>query len=270
MKVAIIGANGFLGKNLVTECINKNWDVTCIYNKSWNNIPSNLNKISILQFLKTKDSFEIIFLVAAKIDQLSIEALIKSNFELPLKVAKKYKNTRIVFSSSVSAYGTHKSFISENSPFNNPNAYGISKIMGEFALGINTNHSIVRFSSIYGKGMNQSTFIPKIIDQAKKTGRITIFGDGSRLQDYIYIKDAVRILIETGVNKKTGIFLGVYGKSYSNLKMSKIVSRQLNNPRIIFKNRDINPSFKYDNSWTLETLKLKPDFSPEEGIKEML
>ena len=178
--------------------------------------------------------------------------------------------SRIVFSSSVSVYGTHKSFIKENSPFNNPNAYGTSKIMGEFALNINTNHSIVRFSSIYGNDMNQSTFIPKIIDQAKKTGQITILGNGSRLQDYIYIKDAVRILIETGINKKTGIFLGVYGKSYTNFKMSKIISKQLDGSGIIFKNRDDNPSFKYDNSWTLGVLKLKPGFSPEKGIKEML
>lgn len=273
MKVLMIGANGFLGRNLVRKCLELDWDTDCIYHKEKNFIPKQCKTFHIDDLEEIKDQYGAIFLLSAFIPEDKTTAdkeLLEVNVKIPMRVSAKFKKSKIVFSSSASVYGIHNSIIRENSSFNNPDSYALSKLSAEFVLRFNINYQIVRFSSIYGTGMTHKTFIPKLIEQARKNQKLLLYGKGSRLQNYIYVEDAVGYLISAASQKKSGIYLGVGKRSYSNTGVARLVQNLFPGCETQYSGEDTSPSFVYDNSLTQKMLKFKPRFSLEEGIRSML
>lgn len=270
MKVLIIGANGFLGRNLVRKCLDLGWDVDCVYNNEKKFIPKKCKSYHIDDLEKIKDSYSAIFLLSAFIPQdksvISDERLLEVNINIPLRVVRKFKKSKIIFSSSTLVYGIHNSIISENSSFNSPNSYALSKLAGEYIVSFTANYQIVRFPSIYGNGMNTKTFIPKLLEQAKQKKKITLFGNGSRLQNYLYIEDAVGYLLSAMSQEQPGIYLGVYGKSYSNTEVARIIQKVITGCNINYEGEDNSPSFIYNNSITKQLLGFNPIYNLETGI----
>lgn len=273
MKVLVIGANGFLGRNLVRKCLELDWDTDCIYHKEKNFIPKQCKTFHIDDLEEIKDQYDAVFLLSAFIPEdktIAGEKLLEVNVKIPMRVSAKFKKSKIVFSSSASVYGIHNSIIRENSSFNNPDSYALSKLSAEFVLRFNINYQIIRFSSIYGEGMMHKTFIPKLIEQARKNKKLLLYGKGSRLQNYIYVEDAVDYLMSTVNQNKSGIYLGVFNRSYSNTEVAKVIQKYIPGCKIRYSGEDTSPSFVYDNSLTQKMLKFKPRFSLEEGIRSML
>lgn len=274
MKTLVIGANGFLGRNLVQKALKMGWGVDCVYHTDKSFIPSQCNSFHIDELYKLKNLYDVVFLLSAFIPygnyNLADQRLLDVNIKIPFTVLDKFNKSKIVYSSSTAVYGNHNSTIFENSSFNNPTLYGLSKLAAESILKFHPDFQIVRFSSIYGKGMNSKTFLPKVIEEAKKNKKITIFGDGSRLQDYLYIDDAIAYLIAASKNKESGIYLGVYGKSYSNTDLAKIIQKFIKDCKIYYEGEDKSPSFVYNNSLTTKLLNFRPQYSLEKGIEDML
>src|SRR5690606_21925531 len=86
--------------------------------------------------------------------------------------------------------------IDESTPVSASTPYALSKLWGEQIVSKQRDFAILRLSSVYGAGMTPHTFIHRIIQQALDTGRITIFGRGDRLQNYIYVDDAANMLMQ--------------------------------------------------------------------------
>lgn len=274
MRVAVVGANGFLGRNIVNKLLSENIELTCVYNHRKNFIPDFCEKLSIEKFLEEKNNYDTLYLVAATIPYHDMNSLDTSQFDtnicLPLKILEAFQKATIVFSSSVSVYGNHNDVITEDSSFNNPSIYGQTKLAAEILLKFHQNTQIIRFSSLYGKGMTSATFLPKIIEHAKKTKEITLYGDGSRLQDYLHIDDAVMYCITAAAQKKSGIYLGVNGTSYSNLEVANIIKDYYPEIIITKKDVDMSNSVRYDNSYTRKILDFTPKVKLKEGIKDIL
>lgn len=274
MKVLVIGSNGFLGRNIVKKCLEKGWSVDCVYNKQKKYIPSDCKSFFIEELFERQRNYDLIFLFAAFIPHeshdLASGKLLEINIKLPLRIAERFQKSRIIFSSSVAVYGEHTSVISEKSSFNSPNLYGLSKLSAETLLKFHPNYQIIRFSSLYGKGMNPTTFIPHVIQEAKENKKITIFGDGSRLQDYLYIDDAIEYCMKAVDRKESGIYLSVYGKSYSNTAVAKIIHKLIPDCSIEYTGEDTNPSFVYNNALSRELLNFTPLFNLESGLREII
>lgn len=278
MKVLVIGANGFLARFLVRKCLELGWNVNCVFNKEKKFIPKNCKTFHIDDLEKITDYtdyYDVIFLLSAFIPEKETEVvpdkrLLDVNIQVPLRVVNSFKKSKIIFSSSTSVYGAHNSVIFENSSFNNPNNYALSKLSAEFILKFSANYQIVRFSSIYGEGMTLKTFIPKLLEQAKTNKKLMLFGTGARLQNYVYIEDAVGYLISAVSQKNSGIYLGVAERSYSNTEVARVVQNLVPGCKIQYSGEDDSPSFVYDNSYSQKILKFKPRFSLEEGIRSML
>ncbi len=162
----------------------------------------------------------------------------------------------------------HDSVIYENSSFNNPDNYALSKLSAEFIVRLCTNYQIIRFPSIYGADMTHKTFIPKLLEQAKKE-KITLYGDGARMQNYINVEDAVGYLISASNQKESGIYLGVFNRSYSNKEVAKCVHKFIPKCKIQYIGKDNSPSFVYNNLLTRKQLGFEPKISLEEGIGRM-
>lgn len=275
MNILVIGANGFLGRNLVRKCLELDWNVNCVFNKEKTFIPKDCKTFHIDDLEKITDHYDVIFLLSAYIPEVKSEVmtdkrLLDVNIKIPLRVVSKFKKAKIVYSSSALVYGSHNSVIFENSPFNNPDNYAMSKLSAEFILKFSPNYQIIRFPSIYGQGMTHKTFIPKLLEQATKGKKMMLFGTGSRLQNYIFIEDAVGYLIAAASLKKSGIYLGVAERSYSNTEVARVVQNLVPGCKIQYSGEDHSSSFVYNNSYSQKVLKFKPHFSLEKGIRSML
>ena len=274
MKVLVLGANGFLGRYLVKRCLREKWEVDCVYNKNRGNIPRECKLFNINELQKVSKSYDVVFLLAAHIPYQNFELpdkrFIETNIKAPLSLIEKFRKSKIVFSSSISVYGAHKSKISETSSFRNPTLYGLGKLSTEFILSFHPDYQIIRFSSLYGKGMSQNTFIPKILKQARKEKTIILWGKGFRRQDYLYVEDAVDYLLATVSRKESGIYLGVHGKSYTNTQVAKIVQKFSSQCKIKYTGKDNSPFFVYNNLVTRKLLNFTPKVSFYEGSKKLM
>lgn len=84
------------------------------------------------------------------------------------------------------------------------NTYGLQKVEIEEALRFisrvsSMGHQIIRLSNPYGPGQNPRGplgLVTKLVYQTLHHEKITIFGDGSIIRDYIYIDDAVQGILD--------------------------------------------------------------------------
>ena len=86
--------------------------------------------------------------------------------------------------------------------------------------------------------------------------KISLYGDGSRLQNYIYVDDVARILYCALDYNEDMPLLAVNNKSYSNLEVAIIIKSNEPNLEIDFKLSDESYSSKYDNNNTMSYLNL--------------
>ena len=216
VKISIIGANGFIGKNLTNKLIqNKRYKLK-LFGRTSNslNIASipyhqiNLNNKQEI-FEKIGDSDVVYYLASSSIPSDSWDNPIKEaqdnlfpflNF---LEAITKSNVKKIIFTSSAgTVYGPSSIKISENDNKQPFSPHGINKLSMEYYLKYYSMKNdvffdIYRISNIYGEGQNTkkglgviNTFLENII--TKKS--ITVFGDGENIRDYIHIDDVVNIL----------------------------------------------------------------------------
>lgn len=267
----IIGVNGFLGSQIAEKLSEKNANVTGVFHTNTDRIKKNrYTKLIPIDDLDTiEDPCSVVYLTSAFIPYSGWNTpdprFVETNIQLVQKISEKFKNTRIVFCSSSAVYGIPTGILREDSSFNNPTLYGLSKLAGETIVRNHASYAIIRFSSLYGYGMNDSTFLPAIIQQAKEKKKITLFGDGSRKQDYIHISDAAEICIQASLIQDNEVLLGVNGKSMKNSEVAEIVQHHIPGTIIDMAGKDASPSFDYDNRKTVSIINYsaKADFSAE-------
>ena len=266
---SVIGASGFLGKAIVDKLVSLGHIVECVFN---NHIPV-INKsatacIYIEDFLSGFSKTDFIFFAAGSFSNTH-QQMISINCELLKKISDKYPNAKLIFISSVSVYGVHKTVITENSSYQLPTIYGLAKLAGEFIALAHKKYAIIRLTYIYGKGLNNNSFIPNIIKQAVGEKKIILYGNGEREQDYLHVDDAANLCIKT-MDCNNGIFLGATGVSYSNLQIAEVVSSLVPDCIIEFTGVESGTSFYFDPSFTMEKSRWSPDAIIEDKIAEML
>ena len=232
MNVAVIGANGFIGKHLVAKLSSLNNTKVFAFDLSeghsfGNDVIYRKNDLSDLKQIATdfKEIDLVYFLASATIPatswedpMLEIERNLKP-FILFAETVSRLQVKKIAFLSSAGTiYGMTKEKVGETSDKKPFSPYGIIKLTIEnflsyFKTKYNINFDIYRVSNVYGEGQNTSkglglinTLLEKIISEKK----ITIFGKGENLRNYIYVKDVAELLsysatTDTGVSSTYNI-----------------------------------------------------------------
>lgn len=271
MKTAIIGANGFLGRNLIDNLDQKGEDVLAVFNRNKSNIPAHIEAVSLQKFLKGKQKIDNIIFAAGSFKNL-IEENVFLNCEVLYPITTTYSNCRVAFVSSSNVYGNNPEVIRENSSFYNPTAYGMSKLCGEFIVSRMNSYTIIRLVYLYGKGLENGSFLPFIIDRATTENGIKLFGKGLREQDYLHVEDAAELCIKALFKNTNAIYLGATGNPIKNIEVSKIVSKEAEGSMKIdlVEQEEKRSSFYFDPSWTKETLDWQPQKNFENGLKDMM
>jgi UDP-glucose 4-epimerase len=276
MKVLVLGANGFLGRHLAQICAGFGWEVDVVFHTSKSHLSLASGRVLPVEELEKLSDvhYSYIFNSAAFIPygayDKADERLLESNIELVLRAHKTFPKSKMILASSVSVYGSNEGVLTEKSSCLNPTAYGLSKLASEMITAHHSQYSILRFSSLYGRGMFSGTFVPKIIDGAKNKKLITLLGLGERKQNYLHVRDAAQYCVQAALNGTNEIYLGVDHRSYRNAEVAEYVAQNVAGCKIAYDGKDNSPSFEYDHSYTAEKLKFKPQTSLAEGIKELI
>lgn len=216
MNVAVIGANGFIGRHLVVRLASlpntkvfafdisdkSSFDGNIIYRKN--------DLSSVAQISKDFAEIDIVyFLASATIPATSwenpimdIEKNLIPFINFADTVAKLNVKKIVFLSSAGTVYGTTKQKVNETSDKNPFSPYGIIKLSIEnfllyFKTRYNVNFDIYRVSNVYGEGQNTSKglgLINTLLEKILTEGKITVYGNGETLRNYIYVKDVAELL----------------------------------------------------------------------------
>lgn len=225
MRVAITGSAGFIGSNLVEECLRKGWDVVGIDNFATGFIE--MAKPDRLLDLPGKYRFceidindtnalcrelpgtDVVFhLAALPRVSFSIDEPIKANEAnvsgtlSVLEASRLAKVKRVIFSCSSSVYGGVSEFPTpETAPASPKSPYALHKQTGaEYCRLYSELHGLetcsLLYFNVFGKyqraGSAYSTVIPAFFKAAMNGDSCRIDGDGEQSRDFCHISNVVQ------------------------------------------------------------------------------
>ena len=234
MKIAVFGASGFVGRNIVEALREANMEI----------VASDIRGIEIegIDFVKAdlldydaisrvvKGSDIIIHLAASPLP-VSLEkpkTNARINIEGTLNIldaALEHDVDKILFSSASSLVGEVKyTPVDEEHPCNPKTPYAVAKYACEHYLRVyhelyGLNYLIFRFFNIYGPWQfpESGALVPMVYKKLTADGSFTVFGEGLQTRDFVYVgdisefyvkaikKDVKNELVNLGMGKGTTI-----------------------------------------------------------------
>ena len=255
-KILVTGGLGFIGSNLITKLLEKNYKVLNIdkvsyasnfyntkdfsRNKNYKFIKCNLNNLKKLQQIINKYKPSGIFNVAAEthVDRSIdgpknfIDSNIIGTFNL-LEVIRNYKSKiKIVHISTDEVYGdVLKGRSNENDPYKPSSPYAASKASSDhlvysYVKTFNIPAIITNCSNNFGPRQHPEKLIPKLIYNILNNNNLPIYGKGKNSREWIYVGDHCDALVKVYKSGKLGGFYNI-GSNY-NIDNLTVVKKLLN------------------------------------------
>ncbi|MEK7611525.1 MAG: NAD-dependent epimerase/dehydratase family protein [Patescibacteria group bacterium] len=287
MKILVTGATGFIGKHVYAKLREQGYSVIGI-SKNGDQVNGILGvdivKKEDLEKLFLNNRFDLIFHLAAYIPKADSKNYVEELFNCfnvntlgtinLVEEGLKHKLGKLVFSSSASVYPEYpeKLPVSENEVCPR-NFYGESKLLGEVYLGsLSRTHPFscvsLRYSSVYGPGQSQRSVLPLFLGNAKKGGTLSVFGSGSRSQDFVYIDDVADVTIKAGLEGKCGVYNIGSGQETSMLELANGIVNVVGKGKVeISQEIGQDSRFYLDISRAVEELGYTPAYSLSMGLE---
>lgn len=291
-KILILGSEGFIGKNLVSGLLKRNYeifgaDLIDLKPKTYSYFRIGRLQPEFDQLFQ-KQHFDYCINVAGSGSvPISIsepnrdfEANVSDTFKLLNAMRLYNSNCRYIHFSSAAVYGNPKQLpIKETNILSPVSPYGYHKWISEitckeFFLLFKIPTVILRPFSAYGPGLRKQ-LIWDLYQKFKNDERIFLQGTGNETRDFIYIDDIIEAISTIiRANKFDGeIFNIASGKSTTIKKVSEIFSDILGNSKEIFFDNvldDGNPLFWEADISKIHSLGFKPLVSLEKGLRSTI
>ena len=296
-RVLVIGGGGFIGSHLVKALLLNGQYVKILDNRISSIIDQHPNLEWIAGDFGNKQDLDIALknvdivyhLVSTTQPQKSNENPafdIQSNLINTITLLDKVRaipNLKIIFlSSGGTVYGTAQQTPIPETHNNEPQcSYGIVKLAIEkyfslYNLLYGINYRILRLANPYGPGQAnlQQGVIGAFLLRTLQNKQLEIWGDGTIVRDYIYIKDVIdAIMLASTYNGKTRIFNIGSGSGRNVIEILNVIERvtekKANVIYIAKREFDVSVSI-LDISLAEKELGWKPETSFEYGIKETI
>lgn len=221
MKAIVTGANGFIGKQLINELLNRNYKIVALDIRFDDALLSNKN-VTCINVLN-KEVFELVSLIPADnyncffhLAWAGTSGPNRANYEMQLnnvKLTCQYVELcsrigckRFLYASSINEMETYEYLQSDDIEPSGGYIYGTGKLaahlMGETVAKTNNIDFIpVIITNIYGVGEKSAgmiyTSIVKLINEEHCS-----FTEGFQTYDFIYITDAINSIVEVSEKGK--------------------------------------------------------------------
>jgi UDP-glucose 4-epimerase len=248
-RALVTGGAGFIGSHIVEELLKDGLEVISLDNYSGGK-RENLSDfhsnprfkevscdVTDLESLKPHfDGVDVVFheavskmTVCLKDPRRDLEINAKGTFNL-LELARDHGVKKFVHASTGSVYGEAKYYpTDEEHPLNPTSYYGVSKLAAEkyvraFSHLYGMNTTMLRYYHVYGPRQESSDVggVVSIFARRAMEGKpLIIYGDGTQLRSFTYVKDVVAI------NKLVAVTPGTKGEAYNCASGIKVTIREL-------------------------------------------
>jgi nucleoside-diphosphate-sugar epimerase len=294
-KIIVIGGAGYVGCELVTKLIKKNYLVTVydlmIYG---NNLPESKNlkiiKGDVRDLIKLKNSLknqDVVIHLACISNDPSFELNPKLGQEInfdcfePLVLAAKQNGVKhFIYASSSSVYGVKDTpMVTEDAKLEPLTDYSKFKVKCEEILLSNTTNnffgSIIRPATVCGYSSRQrlDLVVNILTNLAYHKKIIKIFG-GSQLRPNIHISDMVDsyvCLLESEKSKIKNQIFNVGFENHSVETLALMVKKNMSSEiELEYSKSEDNRSYHIDSQKISKILNFKPKKNINEGIKDLI
>jgi UDP-glucose 4-epimerase len=217
MKVAVFGASGFVGINVVKALSEAGIEVVASDLKEMKFDTAEFVKADLLDYTQVadvvKDCNRIIDLAASPLPVSLEKPLLnaKINIEGTLNImdaAREFNCEKIIFSSASSLVGEVKyNPVDEIHPCVPKTPYAVAKYAIEHYLRVyqelyKLDYLVFRFFNVYGPWQypESKAVIPSVYNRLKTDGSFNVFGDGNQTRDFIYVGDIANFFVKAVQN----------------------------------------------------------------------
>jgi len=262
MKILVTGGAGFIGSNFVSMAMTNQFpEITSVvvldkltYAGKLSNLHEVINSPN-LTFVQgdicdprivdrlASDSDAIINFAAESHVDRSIQdstEFIKTNVlgtQVLLDAAKKHNVKKFLQVSTDEVYGSIlKGSWTENSPLEPNSPYSASKaaadlLVRSYFVTHKLNTSISRCSNNFGPRQDPEKLIPNAILKLLKGHKISIYGDGANVRDWVHVEDHCRAIYLVLTKGVAGEVYNVGGSNeISNIQLARLILTNLNLP----------------------------------------
>jgi UDP-glucose 4-epimerase len=201
MKVIVFGGSGFLGSHVADALTDAGYKVVIFDCKESPYLRSGQEMIvgDILDeklVEKVIKECEIVYNFSgiADLDEAAQKPLesVKTNIlgnAIILEACRKVKVKRFVFASTLYVY-------SKTGSFYRSTKQACELLIENYNEVFEMPYTVLRYGSLYGPRADENNAIYRFIKQALTEGKITRYGDGEELREYIHVFDAARGSVE--------------------------------------------------------------------------
>jgi nucleoside-diphosphate-sugar epimerase len=215
LKVAITGATGFVGTNLLARTP-PNWDVVAIVrgDRSPPGVATAPFPADDAPVAPSTDwEFDVVVHLAGNSNHGLAETEPWHDLDATARTAAvtfgRIPARRIVVLSSAAVYAGRVGLVSPTTPLRPRMAYALSKLYVEglvdarLAAGAIESALVIRLYNAFGPGERQTRLIPRV---ATSSGSFTLTGDPTSLSDPVHVDDLVGALVAAAESKTSGTF----------------------------------------------------------------
>lgn len=199
--VIVFGGAGFLGSHVVDSLFKGGYNVTVfdinksIYlDKKIHFIKGDINNREIVEKAVVNQAIVYNYAGVSDIDEAAekpyetIYTNVIGNINI-LEACRKHSVERFIFASSIYVY-------SNSGLFYRSSKQACELIIENYQKKYNMNFTILRYGSLYGPRSDKRNTIYKFLSEALQNRKITRFGDGNEIREYIHIYDAAHLSVK--------------------------------------------------------------------------
>lgn len=250
-RIAIIGANGYIARNLI-EVLKRDYpdNELLLYGIENESIDGYVNYTAVNmqekeQVKKIDLSCDIVFMLVGKTGSVNgfddYDFFIDTNEKTLLNLLAEYRSqkshARIVFPSTRLVYKGKTGLLNEESEKEFKTIYAINKYACEKYLEMfhqvyNIQYTVLRVCIPYGTlvpGASSYGTADFMLSKAKKRESITLYGDGSVRRSLIYMEDLCKTMINAAITEKcANNTYNIGGENYSLREMAELIAQKYN------------------------------------------
>ncbi len=292
--VLVTGAAGFIGSHFVEACRQKKYaDITNVVAFDKISYASNLQMIRVFKEwsidLYQNDICETSALIRAIVENnvkvvvhfaaethvdnsiRDAQPFVRSNVNGTLSVleACRATKTKLVHISTDEVYGpAQDNPFSETDKLNPMNPYAATKAAAEHLVLSHANtfgveYLILRPSNNYGPRQHTEKFVPKYIKSCFEGKQFPLYGDGSQIREWFYVKDNARMIRELVIRFSRGEIgndtfnLGRMATSQPNITMCQLLHKHIRSDKPVLDTiKFVEDRLGHDKIYAINTSKV--------------